>query len=636
MFTDMVGYTALGQRNEALSLALVDEQRQLIRPLLRRHNGREVKTIGDAFLVEFPSALDAVRCAYDIQRATREFNISLSDEKRIHLRIGVHLGDVVESRGDISGDAVNVASKIEALAEDGGVCLTRQVYDHVQSKFDLPITSLGLKTLKNVSAPLEVYRMVMPWEQAWTSPSTQLDSKRIAILPFANLSPDPNDSYFADGITEEIISTVSNVSGLSVISRTSVMGYKGTTKRVGEIGNELKVGSVLEGSFRKAGDKIRITTQLIDTKDDRHVWAQSYDREFDDVFAVQTDIAKQVADALKVRILPAEKERIERAPTVSTGAFSLYLKGRFYWNERTEESVRTAIQYFEKAIERDPKYALAYSGLADCYSILANYAFVEPKAALAKAKEFATKALEIDSSLAEAHTSLGQVLYDADWEWSRSEAEFRKAIELNPNYATAHHWLGISLGVQEGRGEEGIAQVKIALGLDPLSKVIQTSLAGGYWYTHREQEAIQELEKAIQSDPDYYNFHDYLGMVYCTIGRYEESIAELEKAIRLGGDLLVLKADLGYVSAKAGKTAEALGILDELNKISGQKYVSPLLMAEIQMGLRDREKCLYWIERAFQERAADFRTQVTSPIYHELRTSSRFVAILANLGVLRA
>jgi adenylate cyclase len=255
MYTDMVGYTALGQRSESLSLALVEEQRRLIRPILGRHNGREIKTIGDAFLVEFPSALDAVRCAYDIQRATREFNISFPEEKRIHLRVGLHLGDVVESHGDISGDAVNVASRIEPLAEDGGVCLTRQVFDHVSNKFELPLSSLGPKALKNVSEPLEVFRMMMPWEKEAAETLPQLDSKRVAVLPFVNMSPDPNDAYFADGMTEEIISTVSGISGLSVISRTSVMSYKGATKRVKEIGKELEVGSVLEGSLRKAGTR---------------------------------------------------------------------------------------------------------------------------------------------------------------------------------------------------------------------------------------------------------------------------------------------------------------------------------------------------------------------------------------------
>ena len=271
MFTDMVGYTALGQRNESLSLALVEEQRKLIRPILSRHKGREVKTIGDAFLVEFPSALDAVRCAYDIQRAAREYNISAPIEQRIHLRVGVHLGDVVESQGDISGDAVNVASRIEPLAEDGGVCITRQVFDHVQNKFELPLVSLGAKSLKNVSLPMEVFRMVMPWEAEKATPSSQPDKRRIAVLPFANLSSDPEEGYFADGMTEELITSLSGVRQLTVIARTSVMKYKGSQKGASDVGKELNVGTLIEGSVRKAGNRVRITAQLIDAATEGHL-----------------------------------------------------------------------------------------------------------------------------------------------------------------------------------------------------------------------------------------------------------------------------------------------------------------------------------------------------------------------------
>jgi len=279
MFTDMVGYTALGQKNESLSIVLVEEQRRVIRPILTKHAGREIKTIGDAFLVEFPNAVDAVRCAYDIQRAVREFNLSLASDKRIHLRVGVHVGEVVESQGDILGDSVNVASRIEPLAEYGGVCISRPVYDLVKNKVDIPLSSMGQKSLKNVAEPMEVYKMVLPWEKETMSSPAQLNKNRVAILPFVNMSPDPNDEYFADGITEEMISTVSGISGLSVISRTSVMGFKGTTKKITEIGNELGAGSILEGSFRKAGNKVRVTAQLIDVGRDSHVWAQNYDRD---------------------------------------------------------------------------------------------------------------------------------------------------------------------------------------------------------------------------------------------------------------------------------------------------------------------------------------------------------------------
>src|SRR5213594_1136236 len=420
MFTDMVGYTALAQRNESLSLALVDQQRRLIRPILNRHNGREVKTIGDGFLVEFSSAMDAVRCAYDIQRTTREFNISAPAEQKLHLRIGVHLGDVVEAQGDISGDAVNIASRIEPLAEDGGVCLTRQVYDHVQNKFELPLTSLGPKSLKNLNSPMEVYKMVMPWNATGTVSSVEHDARRIAILPFANISPDIADEYFADGMTDELIAVLSKIGSLRVVARTSAMRFKGEKTTANQIGHELKIGSLIEGSVRKSKNRVRITVQLIDTQSEEQLWTETYDRELQDIFSVQSDIAQQVANALELRLGVRESSALRQQQTQNPEAYSLYLKGRNRWNLRSENEINRAIKYFEEAIGRDAGYALAYAGLADCYSILGYYGFRRSTAVLPRAKELAEKALSLNDSLAEAHASLGEILMQYYFDWKRA------------------------------------------------------------------------------------------------------------------------------------------------------------------------------------------------------------------------
>src|SRR3989441_69279 len=459
-------------------MALVEEQRKLLRPVFGRHNGREIKTMGDGFLVEFSNAMDAVRCAYDVQRASREFNISQQGDQRITIRIGLHLGDVVESQGDISGDAVNIASRIQSLAENGGISLTRQVYDQVQNKFELPLESLGTKSLRNVRAPLEVYKMVLPWDDTKTIQSTEPDRRRIAVLPFANMSPDPGDSYFADGITEEIISTLSGVSGLNVISRTSVMGYKGTTKRVKEIGGELEAGSVLEGSFRKAGNKIRVTAQLVDVRDDRHVWAHSYDRNLDDVFGVQTDIAKQVSDALRVKILAPEIDRIERKPTESTKAYTLYLKGRYHWNKRGIDDIRKAAEYFEQAIKEDDRFALGYVGLADSNEILSSNWGLEMEARHEKARAMVNKALEIDQNLSEAHATRGLVLMP-DFNLQEAEEEFKKATEIKPSYASAHQWY-FHLLLAQLRWDEALKHIERALELDPVSQIININHAKYY------------------------------------------------------------------------------------------------------------------------------------------------------------
>src|SRR3989475_461705 len=504
MFTDIVGYTLLGQKNESLSLSLLEEQRRLVREILNRHNGREVKTIGDGFIIEFPSALDAVRCAYDIQGKTREHNVPLPEEKRVHLRIGIHLGDVVESKGDISGDAVNVASRIGPFAENGGISLSRQVYDQVQNKFDLPLVTLGAKTLKNVATPVELYKVTLPWQQERIPSPTQLDKKRIAVLPFANISPNPSDEYFSDGMTEELIATLSRIKSLGVIARTSVIRYKGLTKPVVEIGRELNVGTVLEGSVRVAGKKLRITAQLIDVGTEEHLWSETYDRNLEDAFSIQSEIAKRIARALRVRVLQSETLRLEKKATGIPEAYSLYLKGRHSLNTRTEKGLKDAIQKFESSIKRDPKFALAYTGLADAYSILASYSleYVPPKEGFPKAKTAAERALSLDDHLAEAHASLGLVKFYYEWDWNGAEAEFKKAIE----------------------------QVEEAVKLSHETTVSLATLAQAFAAAGRIADAKKLLDKLLTRGTEQYVPSYWIALVYTSMGNKDEAMKYLERA----------------------------------------------------------------------------------------------------------
>src|SRR5215211_4554322 len=363
MFTDMVGFTALTQRNEVLALELLEEQRQLIRSVLTKYRGREVDSIGDGFLVEFASSLEAMRCAVEIQSVLKHINAKRSEEKRIWIRIGIHLGDIVHNGTKVAGDAVNVASRIEPLAPPGGICITAQVYASVGNKVDYVFKSLGMPELKNVVMPIEVFR-VSGFGQSVIRPrqiNAMLPTDRVAVLPFTNISMDTADEYLADGMTEEVISSVSKTKGLRVIARTSVMRYKGTNKSIAEIGRELNVGSVLEGSVRKVGDKIRISVQFVDTLNEEPQWTREYDREFRDVFAIQSDIARHVAEALREHVLGGE----ERRATSSPEAYINYLRGRQLWNKRTEESLKKSIDFFEEALKHDSNYAQAYTGLAD-------------------------------------------------------------------------------------------------------------------------------------------------------------------------------------------------------------------------------------------------------------------------------
>jgi adenylate cyclase len=549
MFTDMVGYTALGQRNESLSLALVEEQRKLIRPILARHNGREVKTIGDAFLVEFPSALDAVRCAYDIQRAVREFNISLPEERRVHLRVGVHLGDVVESGGDISGDAVNVASRIEPLAEDGGVCVTRQVYDHVQNKFELKLASLGVKPLKNVSIPIEVYKMVMPWEHAGVSPAPESPRNRLAVLPFANMSPDPADEYFADGMTEELIDRLAQVKSLKVIARTSVMSYKKKEKKASEIARELEVGTLVEGSVRKAGNRVRVTVQLINAGTEEHLWSSHYDKNLDDIFAVQSEIAEKVAVELKTQLLDSEKQTLEKKPTENTEAYTCFLRGRELFREETEASLRQALVLFEKAIELDPGFARAYVGEAECHQWLANYGYEPLDISLPIVKTSLERAIDLDPNLPEAHAVLSEMFFNAD-DMPRMEAEARRALELNPSLPEPYSMLS-ELAALKGDPGEMVRQIETAYRLDPIRPRFIYSVGTAYLDTGREEEALELWKKTEQLAPAF----TYRGMTeyYLAKGNLEkarEFHAKFEKleptnprATCQGGIIAALEAD---------------------------------------------------------------------------------------------
>ncbi len=633
MFTDMVGYTALGQKNESLSLVLVEEQRRLIRSILGRHGGREVKTIGDAFLVEFPNALDAVRCAYDVQRATREFNIPLEAEKRIHLRIGLHLGDVVETEGDISGDAVNVASRIEPLAEDGGVCLTRQVYDHVRNKVELRMVDLGSKSLKNVSEPVEVYRVVMPWEGELARSSAELDPRRVAVLPFANMSPDPADEYFADGLTEELIDRLSQIRELEVIARTSVMSFKKKEAKAGEIGRELQAGALVEGSVRKAGKKIRVTAQLINANTEAHLWSSRYDRDLEDVFAVQTDIAEQVAGALKVRLLPGEKNAIEQKRTESMEAYTLYLKGRQAWNRRTKGSIDEAKGHFNSAIEIDPRFALAHVGMADCYGVEESWGYSTAAEVTQKERQFALNALKIDANLAEAHTAYAMAIAMHEWRWEEAELEFMRAIDLNPSYATAHHWYSYSVLRFARRLEEEMREVERAIELDPLAPVMHLNKGQSLYFQERYEEAIESYKQALAVDPGFLRAYLFQASCLLMTGRQSEAVRLYEEYLpKVGASVNQQKLNWANVYAMTGRAEEARKILADV-KSAPDESIGAVNYAEVHLVLGEGDVMFELLESAVKQRSSYLPFILIDPLMKPFRSDPRYQELKRKVGI---
>ncbi len=458
-----------------------------------------------------------------------------------------------------------------------------------------------------------------------------LDKHRIAVLPFANMSPDPADEYFADGMTEEIISTVSGISDLNVISRTSVMGYKGTTKKVEEIGRELNAGSILEGSFRKAGNRIRVTTQLIDVATDRHLWAQNYDRNLDDVFEVQSDVAKQVAEALRVRMLSSEKERVEKKPTESTVAYTLYLKGMSLWNKRGVQNLKKAMEYFELAVKEDPDFALGYVGLADCAVLLTEWD-LDPEENLAKTRAMLEKALRLNPLLAEAHTTLGHV-HMGEYDLHRAEEEFRKAIELKPSYATAHQWYFWTL-IAELRWDEALKEIEKAVELDPLSGIIIGNL-GLYYEARRDwHRAAEKYKMAIELG--YEDAHGGLALAYGRMKMYDQMEKEAETFARsLQGIMPRIRTKVDMLRAYfKGDKETTKRLLPELEAHPKETGTSMTDIADFHFFLGDVDKGFEWLEQAYSKKEWFLLVSIQWDLDLDgVRTDPRYLDLLRRLGL---
>jgi TolB-like protein/DNA-binding winged helix-turn-helix (wHTH) protein/Flp pilus assembly protein TadD len=458
--------------------------------------------------------------------------------------------------------------------------------------------------------------------------------RSIAVLPLENLSGDASQNYFADGMTDELITDLAQISALRVISRTSVMVYKGARKPLPQIARELNVDAVVEGTVLRSGDRVRITAQLIEAATDKHLWSQSYEGELRDTLALQNRVAGAIADQIRINLTPQEQAALKSVKVVNPEAYESYLKGRYFWNRRTADGLKVALAYFKQAIEEDPKYAQAYSGLADTYALLGDwqYPVMTPKEAFPKAKAAAIKALELDSSLGEAHNSLAFVLDGFDWDFDSAGKEFQRAIELNPGYATAHHWYAWHLSLL-GRFDEAIAEMRKAQNLDPLSLIINADLAELLVLAHHYDESIVQSRKTIEMDPNFALAHNQLAQAYLQEHIYDEAVAELKKAVQLSGDSPTCIANLARAYVASGRRSEAEKLLGDLKKRSNAAYSNAPEIAIVYVSLGDTDQAMSWLEKGYEER---FNPGVLlRPGFDPLRSDSRFQNLLRRIGLYR-
>ena len=537
------------------------------------------------------------------------------------------------------GVAQEVSSSLGAPA--GASALRASTAAEVAGNSVSPERAQGLAETKRSSSvlrwtiPLLALCVVIAGVAVWKMRSTSHSApviRSLAVLPMESLSNEASQDYFADGMTDELISDLGQISALRVISRTSAMTYKHARKPLPQIARELSVDAVVEGTVQRSGDRVRISAQLIDAHSDKHLWSQSYEGELKDTLTLQSQVARAIADQIEINLNAQEQAALKSVKVVDPQAYESYLKGRYFWNKRTADGLRVALAYFNQAIEEDPKYAQAYSGLSDTYALLGDwqYAVMTPKEAMPKAKAAAMKAIELDNSLGEAHNSLAFCLDGFDWDLKGGDKEFLRALELNPGYATAHHWYAWHLSLM-GRYPEAIVEMKKAQNLDPLSLIIQADLAELLVIAHQYDESIQESRKAIEMDPNFAMAHNQLGQAYLQKKMNEPAVAQLQMAVQLSDGSPTCVANLARAQSASGNKSEALKLLAELKKRSNASYSHGSEIAAVYAGLGDANQAMSWLEKAYDER---FNPGVLlRPGFDPLRSDARFQDIVRRVGL---
>ncbi|HEX3397742.1 MAG TPA: tetratricopeptide repeat protein [Steroidobacteraceae bacterium] len=541
------------------------------------------------------------------------------------------LNNAVKKLREALGDSADSPTLIETVARHG--------YRFIATVSAVPVQPaqsrrpLGSHTLRNsILVGLTAVLLAALGYLAWRGSSGRIappsEKVTLAVLPFENLSGDSDQEFFSDGLTEEMIAQLGrlNPDRLAVIARGSVAKYKRSTLGANQIGGELHADYLVQGSVRRAADRVRITVHLIQVSDQTDRWADSYDRGLKDILALQDAVARTIAGQINIALTPAQASQLTTRRSVDPEAYEAYLKGRYYWNKRTAEGMQKAEIYFQQAVDKDPSYAPAYSGLADCNSGLTWHGFTSPAETLPKAHAAALKAIEIDPQSAEAHASLALVLAH-EWDWPRAEVEYKHALQLDPRYANAHHWYGDYLSIS-GRHDEALAEAKTALDMDPLNLMIGTWLGLRYYLAHHYESAIELGRSTVELDPNFAASHLVLGEAYVQMGLHEEALAELHSAASLSGNCPLYLAQVGVAYASQGRKAEALQIAAQLQATSKDRYVSPYGLAQIYAALKDKEQTFKWLQTAYDGRAVWMSYLAVDPLFDDYRSDPRFQDLL--------
>ena len=653
MFTDIEGYTALMQQDERNAILIRNRHREILEKEHKQFNGKVIQYYGDGTLSVFQSAVEAVHCALAMQQA-------FCAHPKVPVRMGLHIGDVIYQDEQVMGDGVNVASRIESLGVPGSVLISDKVNDEIRNHRELNTYSVGTYQLKNIERKIEVFALdheglIKPKPGMLTGktedqkgpsfpepaehfteysdlrkPVKNTPVKSIAVLPFRNMSNDAEQEYFSDGMAEEIINSLTHIRDLKVAGRMSSFKFKGMNTDLCEVGEKLSVSTVLEGSVRKQGNRVRITAQLVSVEDGFHLWSEKYDRDLDDIFAIQEEIAISITEQLKVTLLEKEKSLISKTPTQSREAYQLYLKGRFYWIQRGL-GLRKCLFYYQQAVDLDPTFALAHAGIADVYALLGFYSLMSPGECLPQAKEAASKAIQLDNSLAEVYTTLAFLSGFYDWNWPEARKHFQRALDINFNYAPAHYWYGLYLTTVERKLEDAIREATKALELEPLTAVQYSLMAVVYLNAGRFEEALRSAEMAVLLDAGSFLSYRYLGLSLAILKRFNEAIEALQTAASLSSRHHWPLADLCWVYVVTGNTRAAQEIYDELVERSGAEYISGFFLGCAAYSLQHHDKAFEFLEKAYEQKDGLLLVSRTWPAAQPMKNDPRFKALVEKI-----